>query len=1318
MKKFVPLFLVLSLLVACFVIPALAVDDPPFSAQVTGSVDASRKYGGNDTFVLQWQIMANKTGLTLNNTQGLRLVYDNTVLQLIRWNAASDYDDILDTEFTAKSGAGSKYEDYYDPDSVGVFAAKSADGNTGFLSMTLGDSGTKFACPQGTYFPLLGVRFAFREGKSEADLATGSIRVMTLADLVTTNQNSAMLINTDESAGTSYEYLPQKDGIAGNDTLNIPILKYPNSDGPPFSAKAIGTVDTSRKYKENDTLVLQWQIMANKAGLTLNNTQGLRLVYDNTVLQLIRWNAASDYDDILDTELSAKSGAGSKYEDYYDPDSVGVFAAKSVDGNTGFLSMTLGDSGTKYTCPQGTYFPLLGVRFAFREGKSVEDLNPCSIRVMALEDLVFTKQSSAMLINTDEGSGTSYEYLPQQDGNIGISTLECPIVEYPGFDKILNKIDITTPPTKTVYNVGEPLNLAGMVVTATYSNATAKAVTTYTTTPEAGATLNTVGPQIVTVSYTECGVTKETSFTVTVDPIQVILEKIEVTTLPAKTVYIAGETLDLTGIVVTATYSDTTTKAVTGYTTSPAEGTALNTAGAQTVTVSYTDGDVTKTVDFTVTVNPVILDKIEVTTEPAKTAYFVGETLNLTGLVVTATYNNGSTSTVTGYTTTPAAGSALNTAGNQTVTVSYTEGIVTRTTSFTVTVNDVVLDKIEVTTQPAKTVYFVGETLDLAGLVVTATYNDTSAKAVTGYTTTPAAGSALNTAGTQTVTVSYTEGVVTRTTSFTVTVNDVVLDKIEVTTQPAKTVYFIGENLDLAGLVVTATYNDTSAKAVTGYTTTPAAGSALNTAGTQTVTVSYTEGVVTRTTSFTVTVNAAVLDKIEVTAQPAKTVYFVGEALNLAGLVVTATYNDTSTRAVTTYTTNPPAGTVLIITGTQTVTVSYTEGDVTRTANFTITVNPLVLEKIDVTTLPAKTVYFVGEALNLEGMVITATYNDASVKAVTGYTTVPASGAVLNTAGPQIVTVSYTENSITKEINFIVTVNPVVLEKIDVTAMPAKTVYIVGESLNLTGMVVTATYSDTTTKAVTGYTTTPAAGAVLSTVGTQIITVSYSEGSITKDTSFVVMVREDSDEPTIIIGGNSFITGWPVPTTTINIPIKFSCEGNIFEILSAGYSFTIKYDTSILKFVGPVIDAAHMLVMNEHPLDPPGTIRVVCTPMGGLNLLNAFDLLVPFLVIGNPDFNSSTALKLDGAKVIMEDPLDGDYKNVVTRDVIVRFFEIIMGDINGDGIITPEDAILLLQMYVGLIPWTEQALLAGDVNGDGVIDTTDAALILRMVVGG
>ena len=41
------------------------------------------------------------------------------------------------------------------------------------------------------------------------------------------------------------------------------------------------------------------------------------------------------------------------------------------------------------------------------------------------------------------------------------------------------------------------------------------------------------------------------------------------------------------------------------------------------------------------------------------------------------------------------------------------------------------------------------------------------------------------------------------------------------------------------------------------------------------------------------------LEKIEITAQPSKTEYLVGEELDTTGLEVTATYSDDSTQVVT-----------------------------------------------------------------------------------------------------------------------------------------------------------------------------------------------------------------------------------------------------------------------------------------------------------------------------------------------------------------------------------------------------------------------------------
>jgi len=328
------------------------------------------------------------------------------------------------------------------------------------------------------------------------------------------------------------------------------------------------------------------------------------------------------------------------------------------------------------------------------------------------------------------------------------------------------------------------------------------------------------------------------------------LSSIAVTTQPTKTTYYVGDTFSSAGLVITGTYSDSTTKTITGYTLSTPD---MTSDGPATVTVTYNG----LTTSFDITINPVELSSIAITTAATTTSYYVGQTLSLSGLVVTASYNNGNTAAVTSYTTSPAAGTELTSAGTQSVTISYTEDSITKTTAYSITVNAVELASIAVTA-PTKTTYTVNETLDTTGMVVTASYNNGSSAAVTGYTTDPANGATLSSTGNQNVTVSYTEGSVTKTGSFAITVNgaqgSVTLSSIEVTTQPTKTVYTVGDTFDTTGLVVTAAYSDsTTADVTSSCTLNPLNGATLSTAGSQTVVVSYNS----LTTNFAVTVNAA-----------------------------------------------------------------------------------------------------------------------------------------------------------------------------------------------------------------------------------------------------------------------------------------------------------------------------------------------------------------------------------------------------------------------------------------------------------------------------
>ena len=78
------------------------------------------------------------------------------------------------------------------------------------------------------------------------------------------------------------------------------------------------------------------------------------------------------------------------------------------------------------------------------------------------------------------------------------------------------------------------------------------------------------------------------------------LVSIAVTTPPAKTVYEYGDSFQSTGMVVTATYSDGSSAAVSNYSISP---TTFTSVGSQSVTISYTEHGVTKTSTTAVTVN-------------------------------------------------------------------------------------------------------------------------------------------------------------------------------------------------------------------------------------------------------------------------------------------------------------------------------------------------------------------------------------------------------------------------------------------------------------------------------------------------------------------------------------------------------------------------------------------------------------------------------------------------------------------------------------------------------------------------------------------
>lgn len=212
------------------------------------------------------------------------------------------------------------------------------------------------------------------------------------------------------------------------------------------------------------------------------------------------------------------------------------------------------------------------------------------------------------------------------------------------------------------------------------------------------------------------------------------LSSISVSTAPTKTTYTAGEYFDPTGLVITRTYSDSTSDTYTyashtsEFTFNPTTSTALTTSNTS-VTITYGG----KSTSQAITVNAAkTLSSISVSTAPTKTSYYAGQTFDPTGLVIRRTYSDSTYDIYTyanhtsEFSFTPSTSTALTTS-NTSVTIAYGG----KTCTQSISVSAVTLTSIAVSTAPTKTTYVVDETFDPTGLVITRNYSNSTSDTYT-----------------------------------------------------------------------------------------------------------------------------------------------------------------------------------------------------------------------------------------------------------------------------------------------------------------------------------------------------------------------------------------------------------------------------------------------------------------------------------------------------------------------------------------------------------------------------------------------------------
>ncbi|MCR5401185.1 MAG: bacterial Ig-like domain-containing protein, partial [Treponema sp.] len=146
-----------------------------------------------------------------------------------------------------------------------------------------------------------------------------------------------------------------------------------------------------------------------------------------------------------------------------------------------------------------------------------------------------------------------------------------------------------------------------------------------------------------------------------------------------KTNYAVGEKLDLTGLKVYATFSDGSFKEIKDYQTSYSKGYTFTDRDAEQCSYSgmgYLELGISYQ-GFHICVFLYVsaagtsnVESIQIS-EPSKKNYLYGDKLDLSGLTVTALYQDGSTKTVSGWTSFPADGSELKKTGTQEIQIYY-----------------------------------------------------------------------------------------------------------------------------------------------------------------------------------------------------------------------------------------------------------------------------------------------------------------------------------------------------------------------------------------------------------------------------------------------------------------------------------------------------------------------------------------------------------------------------------------------------------------------------------------------------------------------
>lgn len=702
------------------------------------------------------------------------------------------------------------------------------------------------------------------------------------------------------------------------------------------------------------------------------------------------------------------------------------------------------------------------------------------------------------------------------------------------------------------YKKGDALNLDGLECKLQYEDGSftnwyeSENIKCYLSGKEIkqGDKLNETGTHIITVKTNDDRNIKLGTFNIDVASTQGEIDYIEILGKPGKDYkvdYIVGEEL-LNDFKIRVYYKDKSYIDTNNYKTVPVKGKKLESAETnKKIEVIYNNKYNTH---YNINVAQKQVTKIEPTGNYTM-LYTVGDTLNLEGLKLKVSYNNGSSDIIdrTNFETNPPdRNTVLNEKGYKRINILYGG----KQTYIYIAVKERTLIRIA-STNLGKSDYIEGENFEAGELFhVVAVYDNNSMEEVFNYTVVDGDNLKL---GQKTVTISYEENGKTVTTTTPITVTPKQLEKIEITREPNKTTYIQGQNFDSTGMQVTATYNSGKTAIINKYSIPN--GQNL-TAGMTSVKIVYTENGVSKEVEQPITVTLKQPINIRV-KENVKKVYIVGEKLDKTNMCVEIEYDDGSIEQVTNYEVDTETS---LSRADKTRTITYKEGDITLEKKIDVPVLPAEIQKISIKQYPDDVNYVVGEKFFSNGLILLVKYADETEEEITeDFTLDLPDGSVLTKVETKTVKVNYMGQEVKFDIN--------VKENEDIQALTImdgsiETNYEIGEKLDLRGLVLISEGSNNDIKVIWGnYECEPAEGTELNTKGQQTITIKYAGKSAVLN----INVGEHQVEEIEIenLPKTKYVVGQALDLTGLKLKVMY--DNGTEEIVETGYTSSIENGT-------------------------------------------------------------------------------------------------------------------------------------------------------------